>query len=173
MTSEKFLGFMVSGCGIEANPEKIYAIQEMTAPRSIKEVQRLTGRVAALNRFVARSAERCLSFFQTLKQHKNLCWTSECQQTFEELRSYLGSPPLLAKPEPREELFLYLAISPMALAAVPVKEEAKVQRPIYYVSRALRDVETRYIKLEKLTYALLIAAWRLRPYFQEIGRAHV
>ena len=57
VTSGKFLGFMVSGCGIEANPEKIHAIQNMTAPRSIKEVQCLTGRIAALNRFVARLAE--------------------------------------------------------------------------------------------------------------------
>ena len=63
VTSEKFLGFMVSGCGIEENSEKIRAIQGMTASKSIKEVQRLTGRVAALNRFISRSAERCLSFF--------------------------------------------------------------------------------------------------------------
>ena len=67
VTSGKFLGFMVSGRRIEANPEKIHAIQEMAAPKSIKEFQHLTGRVAALNRFVARSAERCLPFFQTLK----------------------------------------------------------------------------------------------------------
>ena len=61
---------------------------------------------------------------------------------------------------------MYLAISPMALVAVLVKEEAKIQQPIYYISRTLRDAETRYTKLEKLTYALLIAARRLRPYFQ-------
>ena len=73
VTSEKFLGFMVSEHGIEANLEKICAIQEMTAPKSIKEIQCLTGRVAALNRFVSRSTERCLPFFQTLKQPKNFC----------------------------------------------------------------------------------------------------
>ena len=67
VTSGKFLGFMVSGCGIEANPKKIHAIQEMTAPKSIKKVQCLTGRVAALNRFILRSAKWCLPFFQTLK----------------------------------------------------------------------------------------------------------
>ena len=61
---------------------------------------------------------------------------------------------------------MYLAVSPTALAAVLVKEEMKVQRPVYYISRVLRDAETRYTKLEKLTYALLIAARRLRPYFQ-------
>ena len=99
VTSGKFLGFMVSECEIEAKPKKIHAIQEMAAPKSIKEIQCLTGRVAVLNRFVVRSAEWCLPFFQTLKQSKNFCWTSECQQAFEELRSYLSSPPLLAKPE--------------------------------------------------------------------------
>ena len=71
VTSGKFLGFMVSRHGIEANPEKICAIQEMATPKSIKEVQCLTGRVAALNRFVARLAERCLPFFQTLRWSKN------------------------------------------------------------------------------------------------------
>ena len=78
-------------------------------------------------------------------------------QAFKELKSYLGSPPLLAKLKPRKELFLYLAVSPVALAAVLVKKEAKIQRPIYYISRVLRDTKTRYTKLEKLTYALLIA----------------
>ena len=79
VTSRKFLGFMVSGHGIKANPEKIHVIQEITAPKSIKEVQHLTGRVAALNRFVSWSAERCLPFFQSLKQSKNFYWTTECQ----------------------------------------------------------------------------------------------
>ena len=58
---------------------------------------------------------------------------------------------------------MYLAVFSMALAAILVKEEAKIQWPIYYVSRALRDVEIRYTKLEKLTYALLIAVRRLDP----------
>ena len=118
---------MVSGCGIKANPKKIHAIQEMTVPKSIKEVQRLTGRVAALNHFVSKSAEWCLPFFQTLKQSKNFCWTTECQQTFKELKNYLDSPSLLAKPECGKELFLYLAVSPVAFAAILVKEEVKIQ----------------------------------------------
>ena len=106
----------------------------MAAPKSVKEVQRLTERIAALNRFVARSAERCLPFFQTLKQPKNFCWTVGCQQAFEELKNYLGSLPLLAKPKRGEELFLYLAVSPVALATVLIKEEVKIQRSIYYIS---------------------------------------
>ena len=127
VTSEKFLGFMVSERGIEANPKKIRAIQKMITLKSIKKVQRLTGRVAALNRFISRSAKWCLSFFQTLKQSKNFYWTTECQQAFKELKNYLDSPSLLAKPECGKELFLYLAVSPVAFAAILVKEEVKIQ----------------------------------------------
>ena len=76
VASGKFLGFMVSHRGIEANPEKIKAILDMKSPQSIKEVQSLTGRVAAINRFVSKATDRCLSFFKVLK--KAFEWTSEC-----------------------------------------------------------------------------------------------
>ena len=64
----KFLGFMVSQRGIEANPVKIRAILDMTSPKTVKEVQRLTRRVVALNRFVSKATDKCLPFFKTLKQ---------------------------------------------------------------------------------------------------------
>jgi hypothetical protein len=76
VSSGKFLGFMVSQRGIEANPDKIKAVLEMTPPRMIKEVQSLTGRVAALNRFVSRATDKCLPFFKTLR--KPFTWTDEC-----------------------------------------------------------------------------------------------
>ena len=64
----KFLGFMVSQKGIEANPEKVRAILDMMSPKTIKEVQKLIGRIAALNRFVSKAMDKCLPFFKTLKQ---------------------------------------------------------------------------------------------------------
>ena len=67
VSSGKFLRFMVSQRGIEANPEKVRAILEMSSPKTIKKVQYLTGRVAALNRFVLKATDKCLSFFKTLK----------------------------------------------------------------------------------------------------------
>ena len=67
VASGKFLGFMVSQRGIEANPEKVQAIINMVSPRTVKEVQKLTGRIAALNRFVFRATDKCLPFFKTLK----------------------------------------------------------------------------------------------------------
>ena len=76
----KFLGFMVSQRGIEANPEKVQAIINMTSPKNMKEVQKLTGQIAALNRFVSRATDKCLPFFKTLKQA--FAWTDECKTTF-------------------------------------------------------------------------------------------
>ena len=107
----KFLRFMVSQRGIKANPDKIRAIMEMTPPRNVKEVQSLNGKITALNRFVSRATDKCLPFFRMLK--KSFEWTAECQQAFEELKTYLSSLPLLSPSQPGEELFLYLAVSPL------------------------------------------------------------
>ena len=76
VTAGKFLGFMVSQRGIEANPDKIRAIIEMKPSRNVKEVQSLNGKVAVLNRFVLRATNKCLPFFRTLK--KSFEWTDEC-----------------------------------------------------------------------------------------------
>ena len=68
VSSGKFLGFMVSHKGIEANLDKIQAILNMKPLQNVKEVQSLTGRVAALNRFVSKATDKCLPFFRVLKR---------------------------------------------------------------------------------------------------------
>uniref|UniRef100_A0A2N9ES18 Uncharacterized protein n=1 Tax=Fagus sylvatica TaxID=28930 RepID=A0A2N9ES18_FAGSY len=115
--SGKFLGFMVSQRGIEANPDKIKAILEMQPPKTTKEIQRLTERVAALNRFISQSTDKCLPFFKTLK--KAFTWTNECQQAFEKLKRYLTTPPLLSPSKQRKELYVYLTVSPTAAMHKP------------------------------------------------------
>ena len=105
----KFLGFMVSQRGIETNLDKIQAIIEMAPPRNMKEVQSLNGKVAALNRFVSRATNKCPPFFRMLK--RSFEWTIECQQAFEDLKTYLSSLLLLSSSQPGEELFLYLVVS--------------------------------------------------------------
>ena len=67
VASGKFLGFMVSQRGIEANPEKVQAILNMALSKTVKEVQKLTGRIEALNMFVSKAMDKCLPFFKTLK----------------------------------------------------------------------------------------------------------
>ena len=163
VTAGKFLGFMVSQKGIEANPDKIRAIIKMKPPRNVKEVQSLNGKMAALNRFVSRATDKCLPFFCTLK--KSFEWTSECQQAFEELKAYLSAPPLPSPSQPGEELFLYLAVSPTIVSSALIREEEKVQKPVYYASRVLRGAEERYLPMEKLAFTLVTTAHKLKPYF--------
>uniref|UniRef100_A0A2N9FT66 Uncharacterized protein n=1 Tax=Fagus sylvatica TaxID=28930 RepID=A0A2N9FT66_FAGSY len=165
--SGKFLGFMVSQRGIEANPDKIKAILEMQPPKNTKEVQRLTGRIAALNRFMSRSTDKCLPFFKTLK--KAFEWTDECQQAFEELKKYLTEPPLLSPSKQGEELYLYLAVSPTAVSSALIREEERRQLPVYYTSRALRGAEERYPPMEKLAFALVTACKETPPWSIELS----
>ena len=103
------MGFMVSQRGIKVNPEKIRAIIELQPPRTVKEVQSLNGKIVALNRFVSKATDKCLPFFRTLK--KSFEWMDECQMTFDNLKAYLSSLPLLSPSELGEELYLYLAVS--------------------------------------------------------------
>ena len=108
-TSAKFLGVMVNLQGIEANPEMIQALIDIRSPSKTKEVQSLTGRVAALNRFISKATNNCLPFFDSLKGNKRFLWDDKCKQAFRALKEYLGKPPLLSKPVESEPLFLYLA----------------------------------------------------------------
>ena len=136
----------------------------MTPPRNVKEVQSLNGKVAVLNRFVSRATDKCLPFFHMLK--KSFEWIAECQQEFEELKAYLSSPPLLSPSQPGEKLFLYLVVSITAVSAALIREEERVQKPVYYASRVLRGAEERYPPMEKLAFALVTAARKFKPYFQ-------
>ena len=107
--SGKLLGFFVSHRGIEANPDKIKAIEQIQAPRTVKDVRRLTGCVAALSRFISKSAERALPFFKILKKAGPMKWTPEAYAALQELKAYLSSVPTLVAPKPQEQLLLYLA----------------------------------------------------------------
>lgn len=175
MESGKFLGFMITCRGIEANPEKIEAIIKMERPRTINDVQKLNGKIIALGRFLSKSVPRSLPFLKTLRwavsrkdsnSRKLVEWTEECEKAFQELKQYLQSPPLLSRPVDGEALTVYMAVELEALSSVLVRTEEKIQRPVFYVSRILKGSELNYNRIEKAAYTLIITARRLRPYFQ-------
>ena len=164
VSAEKFLGFIVNNRGIEANPDKIKAVLDMPSPSSIKEVQRLTGRIAALSRFVSRGSDKCQPFFQVLK--KAFQWDAHCKEAFAALKTYLSSPPILVSPSEGELLTLYLVVSDFSTRPILIRDKDRVQHLVYYCSRALRGAEERYPKVKKLILALVTTARKLRSYFQ-------
>ncbi|GKV15225.1 hypothetical protein SLEP1_g26025 [Rubroshorea leprosula] len=99
-------------------------------------------------------------------KQKKFEWTQECYAAFDELKSYLSSPPLLTKAKDGEILYLYLGIQDEAISSVLVREEAKQQKPIYYISSVLHGAELRYPIAEKAALAVVTSARKLRPYFQ-------
>ncbi|XP_073152354.1 uncharacterized protein [Henckelia pumila] len=161
----KFLGYMITRRGIETNPEKVQDIISMSSPRNIQEVQRLTGRITALARFISRSADKSLSFFKVLKKNKTFEWNEESEKAFQDLKAYLKQLPVLNTPTQREELFLYLAVTPRATSSVLVRKEGTNHQPVYFVSHALKGPELNYLTQEKLALALVITARKLHPYF--------
>ena len=104
----------------------------MEPPRNIKEVQPLTGRVAALNRFVSKATDKCLPFFKVLK--KAFEWMDECQKAFQDLKAYLATAPLLSPSVLGEELYLYLVVSLHAVSSALIREEGEIQKLVYYTS---------------------------------------
>ena len=90
-----FLGYVVTQQGIEASPDQITALINTESPRNVKEVQKLTDRVAALNRFISLSSERCHLFYDILRKNKGFDWSQEHEDALQELKKYLASPPLL------------------------------------------------------------------------------
>ncbi|GJU74289.1 reverse transcriptase domain-containing protein [Tanacetum coccineum] len=164
-----FLGYMISPEGIKPCPDKTEAVLQLPSPRTIKEVQSLNGKLASLNRFLSKSAEKSLPLFKTLKKcikKSDFHWTPEAEQAFTQLKQHLSELPLLVAPKPKEELIVYLAASHGAISAVLMTERDTVQTPVYFVSRALQGPELNYSPMEKLVLSLVFTAKRLRRYFQ-------
>jgi len=162
----KFLGFMLTQRGIEANPEKCKAIIEMRSLTTIKEVQCLIGRLTAISRFLPKLAEQTQPIVQLLKKSTRFTWTDDCEQIFQRLKTTLTSPPILHKPDTRQPLLVYITATDHTVSVALVQETEGTQHPVYFVSRTLQDPKTRYQMVEKLALSLVHEARRLRPYFQ-------
>ncbi|XP_056690031.1 uncharacterized protein [Spinacia oleracea] len=136
VTAGKFLGFLIDERGIEANPDIVQAVIDMTSPKSVKEVQRLTGCLAALGRFLSRAGDKCHYFFGTIKKKSKFEWTESAETAFVRLKEHLHTLPRLG------------------WSATPRLFREPCQ-----------DAELRYSPIEKFALALFMASKKLRPYF--------
>jgi hypothetical protein len=144
------LVFVVSECGIEANPEKSSAIMNMGPIKNLKGVQRVTGYLAALSRFIARLGQCSLPLYKLMKKSDHFTWTPEAQEALDSLKNMLKSPPILTAPTSEESMLLYISATTQVVSAALVVEREeprrsqKVQRPMYFVSEVLLDSKTHY-----------------------------
>jgi hypothetical protein len=143
----------------------------MKAPTCIKDVQKLTGCMAALNRFISKLGERGLPFFKLLKNQEKFMWTPEADQDLAQLKDFLSKPPVLTAPCKKEQILLYLAATTHVVSTAIVVERQEdghaypVQRPFYFVNEVLSESKARNQPVQKLLYAVLITSRKLRQYF--------
>jgi hypothetical protein len=174
VSRDKVLGYLVSVKGIEANPNKINVIVHMKPPGSRKEVQRHTGRIAALNQFMAKIVERSLPFFKVLRGSDTFEWEPKQQEAFNALKECIQKLPALASPQSDQPLILYVlamhtAVSGALIQKRQILKEVKTllhQVPIYFVSEALFGSNKHYSEMEKICYAVVISARKLRHYIK-------
>jgi hypothetical protein len=142
----------------------------MTPPQSTRDVQHLIGRLAALNRFISKSAERSLPFLKTLRGAKYFAWGPKQAAAFVALKQHLSKLAILTSPDSSLPLLLYVAASPHAVSAVLVQEQDREgttrQCPVYYVSEVLMTSKCNMMELEKNFYTVVMASRKLCHYFE-------
>ena len=126
--------------------------------------------MASLNRFISRFAKKSLPFFKALEGTENFHWGIEQDKAFEDLKKYLENLAVMTIPSPGAELLLYIATSSSAVSAALVEERmvegTLKQSPIYFISETLNGSKLLYSEMEKMAYAMIMAARKLRHYFQ-------
>jgi len=166
VTSGKLLGFIVSQRGIEVDPDKIKAIQNLPPPRTQKEVRGFFGRLNYISRFISQLTAKCDPIFKLLKKNNTGEWNEDCQKAFDKVKEYLSNPPVLVPPVPDRPLILYLTVLEHSMGCVLGQHDktGKKEQAIYYVSKKFTEYEAKYSQIEKMCCALAWAAQRLRQY---------
>ncbi|GJR93007.1 reverse transcriptase domain-containing protein [Tanacetum coccineum] len=149
---EMFLGYKVNTKGLKVCPDKVDTVLSLPSPKCLKYMQKLNGKLASLNRFLAKSAEKSLPFFKTLKKYTKMCyfyWTTEAKEAFKQMKQLIAELPMLTAPMEKEELIVYLAATKETVSAVLMTKREAKQMSIYFVSRALRGPKINYTSMEK------------------------
>ncbi|GJW41350.1 reverse transcriptase domain-containing protein [Tanacetum coccineum] len=168
----KFLGYIVTSEGIRANPTKKKAVRSMPSPNNLKQMQSLSGKLAALNRFMSKAAERVIPCLDTLKKcmNKDFHCTKAAEEAFQTMKKLIVELPTLTALMKDEELMMYLSAANEAVNDVLLVERNGKQMPIHYVSRSLHGAEVNYAPMGKLALALVReASGRLAKWAVELG----
>ena len=114
----KLLGFIINNKGIEVDPSKVKAIQEIPAPRTEEEVRGFLGRLNYIARFISHLTATCEPIFKLLKKDQVVKWNDECQTAFDKIKEYLQEPPVLMPPVEGRPLIMYLTVLENSIGCV-------------------------------------------------------
>ncbi|XP_045810459.1 uncharacterized protein LOC123904898 [Trifolium pratense] len=157
--------------GIEINQNKTKAILETKPPINKKQLQSLLGKINFLRRFISNLSGKAQAFSPLLRLKKEdiFTWGQDQQEAFDEIKKYLSNPPTLMPPIRNKFMKLYISASNTTLGSMLAQEDENgEEKAIYYLSRVLNDVETRYSSIEKLCLCLYFSCMKLKHYIKPI-----
>ena len=160
------MGFVVSKKGIEIDPDKVKAMQNLPPPRTQKEVKGFLGRLNYIACFISQLTAKCNPIFRLFKKHDSGEWDEECQTAFDKVKEYLMNPLVLVPPILGKPPILYLTVHEKSMGCVLGQHDelGRKERAIYYLSKKFTNYESKYSSLEKMCYALAWTTQRLRQY---------
>jgi hypothetical protein len=141
ISARKFLGFIVHEKGIEIDPWKVESIRKLGEPTCKHDVQKLLGKINYLHWFISNLTGR-VDFFLPLirlKHEEEFVWGDKQRESFERIKKYLMSPPVLRAPKTGEDFRLYVAAQEHVIAAVLTQEEGGKEFAVAYLSQRLMD----------------------------------
>ena len=165
VSSGKLLGHIISRRGIDVDPKKIKAIIKISPPINIKQLRSLQGKIQAIRRFIYQLTDKIAPMSHFLKKEVEFRWDIRYQEAFEKIKEYLLQPSVLASYRHGKPFWLYVLATEHAFGVMLTKkEEDGKERVVYFISRTLKDYETRYTPIEKLCQCIVFATERLRHY---------
>jgi hypothetical protein len=133
--------------------------------RDLKGIQKVTGCLAALSRFISRLGEKALPLYRLVKKSVHFSWTLEAKEDLTKLKATLSNPPILIPLATGDPFLLYVAVTTQVVSTTIVVERVEgghalpVQRLVYFISEVLSETKVRYPQIQKLLYAIVLT-WR-------------
>ena len=156
VTSGKLLGHIVSQKGIEVDPDKVKAIQDMPVPKTEKEVRGFLGKIQYISRFISKLTTIYEPIFKVLRKGQKVEWDEQCQKLFDTIKQYLMNSPVLQPPRAGRPLILYLALEEDAIGPMVAQEnEEGIEYAVYYLSKKLLPYEAKYDIVQKTCLAVI------------------
>ncbi|XP_025703913.1 uncharacterized protein [Arachis hypogaea] len=155
VSSGKFLGFRVHKGGISADEDKIKAIQDMESPKDIKGLQKFIGKLGYIRRFIPALGELLGPLRPLLKEKNTFTWGQHHQAVIDKIKNVLTSTHTMTSPQLGAPLKVYLAVGEEAVSGLIAQEGEGKEKPIAYVSKAMKGPEQRYSSPEKHCLALV------------------